>query len=183
MSEKYFQNALADFTVDFAAGGAIRVMADKGYTVGEIKEKLDYPHSKKKIAELVWKHYLETGVIRLTPPEEESAPKRVHYEKVQDRFGKTSFRQVVSKEESGCGNAGNSNGSDNNGNCKYEYVACDFGKRLYQNRKAFEKSLEVLSEKDREYILDLPWPLQTVWHIKDERMERIARCLSLLDQK
>ena len=120
MSEKYFQNALADFTVDFAAGGAVRVMADKGYTVCEIKEKLDYPLSKTKIAELVWKHYLETGVIRLTPPEEESAPKRVHYEKVQDRFGKTSFRQVVSKEESGCGNGGNS--SDNNGNCNSWFV-------------------------------------------------------------
>ena len=52
MSEKYFQNALADFTVDFAAGGAVRVMADKGYTVGEIKENLDYPLSKTKLAQI-----------------------------------------------------------------------------------------------------------------------------------
>ena len=32
MSEEYFKKALRDFTVDFASGGAIKAMADKGYT-------------------------------------------------------------------------------------------------------------------------------------------------------
>jgi hypothetical protein len=31
--------------------------------------------------------------------------------------------------------------------------------------------------KDRDYILGLPWPLQTVWHVADERMIRIRKVL------
>ena len=163
MANDYFKAALGDFAVDFAAGGAIRVMADKGYTVSEICGRLDYPLSKEKVRELVWKHYLETGVITEKEPDYHSPKEHVSYERVQDEFGHSSFKQVVVKEDV----------------IQREYVPCDFGKRIYQNRKIFEQSLEALSPKDREYILDLPWPLQTVWHVKDERMERIIKALNI----
>ena len=58
-----------------------------------------------------------------------------------------------------------------------KYVKLGFGKRIYQNKAEFEKSLAELSARDRDYILDLPWPLTDVYHILDERMKRIKRSL------
>ena len=164
MAEKYFEKALADFAVDFASGGAIRVLADKGYTVRQIKERLDFPLSMEKVRELVWKHYVDSRVILLEEPDNAPLHERVKYEKVQDSYGHTSFKQVIITE--------NSNQNDK----IREYVACDFGKRMYQDRNAFEESLKALSDDDRDYILGLPWPLQTVWHVRNERMARIEKC-------
>ena len=159
MSDKIFKKALADFTIDFASGDAIRALADKGYSVSEIYKRLDFPTPVEKIRDTVWKHFIDTGVILLDAPSAESQ-KRVTYEKVQDSFGRTSFKQVVVEDTE-----------------TREYVELDFGKRIYQNKNAFEKSLEALSPEDRKYILDLPWPLTNVWHVKNERIERILKKL------
>ena len=40
MEEQFFQKALSKFAVEFAAGNAIRALADKGLTAEEIHEKL-----------------------------------------------------------------------------------------------------------------------------------------------
>ena len=159
MSDKIFKKALADFTLDFASGDAIRALADKGYSVSEIHKRLDFPTPVERIRDTVWKHFLDTGVILLEKPSAESQ-KRVTYEKVQDSLGRTSFKQVVTEDTE-----------------LKEYVEIDFGKKLYKDKNAFEKSLEVLSPEDRQYILDLPWPLTNVWHVKNERIERILKKL------
>ena len=156
MSEEYFKKALRDFTVDFASGGAIRAMADKGYTVNEIYNKLDFPTSKEKIKELVWKQYVDTGVIALEEPVTGQVKSKVTYEKVTDDYGRTRYKQVVTKQV-----------------VENEYVPCDFGKMIYKDKASFEKKLDSLSDKDRDYVLGLPWPLQRVWHVKDERIMRI----------
>ena len=159
MSDKIFKKALADFTLDFASGDAIRALAEKGYSVSEIHKRLDFPTPVEKIRDTVWKHFIDTGVILLEAPSAEPQ-KHVTYEKVQDSLGRTSFKQVVTEDTE-----------------LKEYVEIDFGKRIYQNKNAFEKSLEALSPEDRQYILDLPWPLTNVWHVKNERMERILKKL------
>ena len=159
MSDKYFKKALADFTLDFASGDAIRALADKGYSVSEIHKRLDFPTPVERIRDTVWKHFIDTGVILLDAPSAESQ-KRVTYEKVQDSLGRTSFKQVVVED-----------------NEAREYVEIDFGKKIYKDKNAFEKSLEALSPEDRQYILGLPWPLTNVWHVKNERMERILKKL------
>lgn len=159
MSDKYFKKALADFTLDFASGDEIRALADKGYSVSEIHKRLDFPTPVEKIRDTVWKHFIDSGVILLDAPSAESQ-KRVTYEKVQDSLGRTSFKQVVVED-----------------NEAREYVEIDFGKKIYKDKNAFEKSLEALSPEDRQYILDLPWPLTNVWHVKNERMERILKKL------
>lgn len=41
-----FQSALSDFTYDVACGGAIRHLADLGYTVHQITERLDFLNRK-----------------------------------------------------------------------------------------------------------------------------------------
>jgi len=160
MSDKYFKKALADFTLDFASGDAIRALADKGYSVTEIHKRLDFPTPIEKIRDTVWKHYIDTGVILLENPSDSLPKKRVTYEKVQDSLGRTSFKQVIVED-----------------NDLKDYVEIDFGKKIYRDRKAFEKTLDVLSFEDRQYILDLPWPLEIVWHVKNERMERILQKL------
>ena len=160
MEEGYFQKALSRFTVEFAAGNAIRALADKGFSVEEIHERLAFPVPKKAIGELTWAHFLDNGTICLSDPKQQPDKVRTSYEKVQNAYGKVSFRQVKKTVT-----------------LEGEYVACDFGKRLYQKREQFLKELQVLNAKDREYVLELPWPLETVWHVKNERMKRILKGL------
>ncbi|MBR0146670.1 MAG: hypothetical protein IJM25_08435 [Eubacterium sp.] len=155
-----FDTALAGFVNDFASGDAVRHMADQGMTVTQIYGKLSFPTKKEAVAEMVWKHYLNTGRVRLAPPEGETLQK-VTYVRDEGEFGRTSLRRVV--EETPAPAEG--------------YVHCNFGRELYRDETAFRKKLELLSETDREYILDLPWPLQDVWHILDGRMQRIREIL------
>lgn len=160
-----FHQALSNFIHDFASGGAIRHLADAGLTVTEIAEQLSFPTPKEKVAQEVWKYYLETGKIRLEEPdgqeEKQSGSKdvirRVTYVKEQNAYGRVSMRQVVEEIPVE----------------RRDYIACDFGRQMYQNRAEFMRRLEVLSEKERQYILDLPWPLETVYYEADEMMQRI----------
>lgn len=48
MGDRYFENALSNFVFDIAGGNVIRHMADKGYTIKRIKERLEYPVSFEK---------------------------------------------------------------------------------------------------------------------------------------
>ena len=59
MSQSAFERALSDFVHDFASGDAIDHLADQGMTVTEIKERLSFPTKKERVADRVWKHYLE----------------------------------------------------------------------------------------------------------------------------
>ena len=162
MEGEYFKKALSNFTMDFAAGGQIKALTDKGYTVSEIKSRLDFPLSEETVRELVWKRLLESGTVLLEAPSDDAVTERVRYEKVQGAYGKTSFRKITVKEE----------------NESKEYVPCEFGKLLYKYKSGFERSLEELPSRDRDYVLGLPWPLQTVWLIKDERITRILAAIS-----
>jgi hypothetical protein len=146
---KEFNNALGNFITDFAGGGAVRHLADKGLSVSEIAAHLDYPLPKDKVAEIVWQHYINTGVICLEEPKD--TIEKVSYVKEQDQFGKISMRKVVEQIDT----------SDK------KYVKLDIGE--------IKKSLSGLPDKDLDYILSLPWPLTPVYHIVDDRMKRLAK--------
>lgn len=162
MSEnQYFNKALNNFIQDFANGGQIRHLADRGLTVAEIMQKLDVPASKDTVANIVWKHYIDTGKIRLEKPDEGGKVEKVSYVKQQGAYGKISMRRVVTEIDT----------SDK------KYVECTYGKQLYQDKAALLSRLEILSERDKSYILDLPWPLTPVYHELDERMSRISLIL------
>lgn len=172
-----FQKALSNFIHDFASGGAIRHLADAGLTVTEITERISFPVPKNRVAEAVWKYYLETGKVRLEAPEKATESERngtggdvirkVTYVKEQNAYGRVSMRQVV--EEIPVEHR--------------DYIPCDFGKRLYRDKEKFLKELEGLSAKEKQYILDLPWPLQTVYHEADERMLQIKRKLAAVEDE
>ena len=161
MSE--FNRALSNFTNEVASGGSIRHLADLGYTVKEIKDNLTYPTPIDRIRETVWKHFIDIGVIKIANDKPGDEAESYTYEKEQDKYGNVSFRRVKKSKRYNAD----------------EYIPCDFGKRIYKDKDAFVKSLEVLSDRDREYILGLPWSLETVYHIADERMKRISEKLKV----
>ena len=50
--EKYFQEALSNFTKDFAYGGAIRHLLDRGYSVERIIREFKYPITEESIRKI-----------------------------------------------------------------------------------------------------------------------------------
>ena len=53
MENGYFNEALSNFTKDFAYGGAIRHLVDKWYTVDRIVKEFNYPLSRESIEKMV----------------------------------------------------------------------------------------------------------------------------------
>lgn len=153
---KEFNKALGNFINDAAAGGAVRHLADLGYSISRIEEEINYPISKEKIAQYMWEHYLNIGKISLEEPQ--PVHEKASFVKEQDEFGRISFRRVTETVD----------------NSDKEYVQCEFGKELYKNTAEFKSFLERLEPGDREYITLMPWPLTTVYHELDARMRRIV---------
>ena len=48
----------------------IRHLADRGYTVRQIKEMLDFPTPLDRVGQAVWQHFLKTGQVTDTEPED-----------------------------------------------------------------------------------------------------------------
>lgn len=136
-------------------------MADSGLTVREIRDRLDYPLSESVVADIVWKHFTDTGVIRLSEPDSSPIEKK-SYIKETDTYGRTSFRMVTERSE-----------APDEG-----YIECSFGILKAKDGRAYEEALSRLEARDREYISGLPWPRRTVWHVADERMSRIMKSLN-----
>ena len=55
----YFEQALSNFTRDFAYGGAIRHLVDHGYTVDRIIKEFNYPISRESIEKTVNQYLAE----------------------------------------------------------------------------------------------------------------------------
>lgn len=96
MSEQeYFKNAMSNFTFEVASGGAIRHLADLGYTVNQIMEQLTFPTPYERVQKAVWEHLLDTGVVLLEEPGSGSRREKTTYVRDYDKYGKPSFRRVV----------------------------------------------------------------------------------------
>lgn len=182
----FFRDALTHFTQEAASSGAIRHLADLGYSVKRIAENLDFPTPYGKVQAAVWEHFLETGVILPARPGGVKKEKAV-YVREYDRFGKTSFRRIVEtrEEQEVCWRerivrreeavpAGRmysmlrarqeENGVENS------YMSCDFGLLAEKEPGQYEELLKALEEKQREYISGLPWEKRRVYHRLDSSM-------------
>lgn len=158
----FFKTALNDFTSNIAYGDAIRHLAKKGMTVTQIKKNLTYPASIEQIRDIVWKYYISSGIIRLEKPENNNSNiTKTKYVIDRDKYGRSSYRKVEEIIPT----------------APTEYVPCDFGKRLYNDKENFVNLLQDLDKDDIDYILELPWPITTVYHIKNERISRIQNYL------
>jgi len=186
MEHSYFREALARFTHEAASGGAIRHLADTGYTVRQITDKLDFPTPYTKVQATVWEHLIQTRVIVLeisggvapTPT----------YVREYDQYGKASFRRVVEegteagsiawsehRVEDGDGEQLSSLLGDKmqeNGEGS-AYMSCDFGLIMYREPQKYQKMLQVLRGPQREYLDGLPWERRRVYHKLDHRMREI----------
>ena len=56
MENSYFNEALSNFAKDFAYGGAIRHLVDKGYTADRIIRDFHYPISRESMEKIVEDH-------------------------------------------------------------------------------------------------------------------------------
>lgn len=193
MAERdFFEKALSNFTYEAASGGVIRHLADRGYTVQQIVEKLDFPTPYERVQEVAWAHMTENGCILPEEPGHGSAREKVEYVTEYDSYGKKSFRRVVIKEnvvsggewkERLWGDLGygklaellaekcRENGENS------AYISCNFGVRLQTDPDIFAEELSCLVQKQKEYILGLPWEAKVVYHRLDQRMREIVSCL------
>lgn len=191
--QEYFRNALSDFTYEAASGGAIRHLADLGYTVKQISGQLSFPTPYARVQKTVWQRLLETGVLLTEEPG--SGKKRggkAGYVMERDRYGRTSFRLAAAKdggEETGAvcwkerrfgedGGSGRDLAVYLDGKCRESggeaYISCRFGILSRREPEALEAVLAVLNERQREYITGLPWEEKVCYHRLDQRMQEIA---------
>lgn len=98
--QKYFKQAMSDFTFDAACGGAIRHLADLGYSVKQIMEQLSFPVPYERVQKTVWEHYIDTGILVLEEPGKRKIQEKADYVREYNQYGKASFRRVVNQKES-----------------------------------------------------------------------------------
>ena len=186
--QEYFKNALSDFTYEAASGGAIRHLADLGYTVKQIMEKLTYPTPYERVRKTVWKHLTETGIVLTQEPEKSAGQGKAEYTVEHGKYGKASFRleqpSVSGSEpihwkercysEEKCGSPAaylvdkcDANGEDNS------YVSCDFGVRGVRDSAEYVAAMQILNERQKEYIEGLLWEDKVCYHRLNQRMREI----------
>ena len=163
VEQTYFQRALSDFVYDMASGGAIRHLADLGYTVRQIQEKLDFPTPYERIQKTVWKHLTDTGVIFPEGPRQGKTGEKVEYVREYDSYGRASFRRVVVPEVT----------SKPSEPC----LLCCFGLLKYKDPERYEEVLRALEPEQAEYIEGLPWGVERFFHRPDRRMLGIYHTL------
>lgn len=97
--QDYFKSALSNFTHEAASGGAIRHLADLGYTVKQITERLTFPTPEERVRREVWERLVDTGVILLEEPGSGGQREKAVFVEERDRFGRVSFRRVAAEGE------------------------------------------------------------------------------------
>ena len=189
---EYFKQALSNFVMDVASGGAIKHLTNQGYTVQQIVDKLDFPTPYEKVQELVWKQLVDSGCVLLEEPGSGAEHEKVDYIQEKDSFGRSSFRRVVvqceneakihwkercySREKDGVFVSFLHAQCEKNGE-QDSYVSCSFGLRKYRDLAGYEKMLRVLNAQQAEYIRGLPWERKTSYHCLDLRMREIVGAL------
>lgn len=195
--ENYFYDALHNFIFEEAGGGAIRHLADGGYTARQITDALSFPIPYEKVREALTKYLLECGVLQKERPGICRRPEKTEYVREYDRYGKPSFRRVTVSENmeyTDCPDAAEAAGNwremelseflllcrDGRGAVRLPsetahresekniYIGCDFGK------DEAGELLQVLDRAQKEYIQGICWTKKTMYHLLDERMLKIA---------
>lgn len=186
--QEYFKKALANFTYDTVSGDAIRHMADLGYNIKQIMDRLDFPTSYEKVRHTVWEHLKNTNVLLSEVPGSKSLQETISFVKEYDKYGKPSFRRVIHsepfspiiwkeyyfypKEHGSLSNYLTYKWEQNNTDCAY--ISCDFGLPNRFQSKSFCKALDTLDEYQRNYILGLPWENKIFYHKLNRDMIEIA---------
>ena len=178
---KYFKEALTQFSQDVAVGGAIRHLADIGYTARQITGSLDFPAPYEKVQEIMWQHLLDGGVILLEEPGEKTQREKGVFVKEYGKYGRTSFRlKTVS--------AGDAIGGDIRWReYRYQPAMGELSSFLQAKRREdgergayasldmekLRRCCKMLQPDDAEYLNGFPEEVKRIYHRLDERMCRI----------
>lgn len=190
MSEQdFFRNALSDFTYEAASGGAIRHLADLGYTVKQISEKLTYPTPYERVRKTVWQQMLDTKVALTEEPGSGKVRGKAEYTIERDKYGKTSYRlvpvrgelaepicwkdRIYIEEKDGRLREYLAKLCDRNG-VDGAYISCDFGLWRKSQNERMSAAVQVLNERQKEYVTGLPWENKICYHRLDQRMQEIV---------
>lgn len=154
---KYFEAALSDFVFDVAAGGAIRHLVDRGYSVEQIMKNLDYPVPRAKVEKAVYRYMTESGILLSELPGE---TEKTRISCLEEK--KTSdFPEKLAKciEE---------NGEENS------YMECPFGIWMRSDEKKLHQVMACLTAREQEYILGICWERNMMYHRLNSRMREIG---------
>lgn len=155
--ESYFQAALSDFTFDVAAGGAIRHLTDRGYSVEQIMRELSYPVPRARVEKAVYRHLLESRILLSELPAEDGTMRIKHLQGEKTAHFPERFAKAIA--ESGEKNA---------------YMECPFGAWIKKDEKRLEQSFACLTNREREYLLGICWEKDIMYHRLNDRMREIG---------
>lgn len=190
--QDFFHAALANFMFDTASGGAIRHLADRGYTVEQIMKHLDFSTPYDQVQKTVWEHFLHTNILRLHEPGTAGVQETYEYVTEYDQYGRKSFRRVALmseyeesilwNEEIFLSRAAGGLSSCLSKLCMENgegsaYVSCDFGLRSRREPEDYKEMIKLLDKDDQQYILGLPWERRNIYHRLNQRMRNIVICL------
>ncbi len=153
--QDYFNEALSNFMFDMASGGAIRHLADRGYSVDQIIKTLEFPTPRDRVEKTVYQHMLDTGMLRTSIGEGDMTVRQI--EKMQVY----KLNHVLSEY------------IDKNGE-KNSYMLCPFGAWKRADRERYLDKLSCLTKREKEYIMGIRWEQQEMYHILNSRMLEIG---------
>lgn len=155
--QRYFQEALSDFTCDVASGGAVRHLVDLGYSTDQILRELSCPTPRARVEKIVYRHMTDTGILLEELPVPEEALESVCRKKAALNKICVFLRELMEK-----------NGEENS------YVSCPYGMWRRDREQRLQSAFACLTLREREYMLGIPWPMKTVYHRLGGRMPEIA---------
>ena len=177
--QEYFKSALSDFVYDVASAGAIRHLADLGYTARQIMKNLTYPTPYERVQKTVWKHLTDSGVVLTKEPGSGRQSSDGGYTAAHDKYGRAGFQlepvgwKELHYSEDKCGSLEvylkkqcDVNGDD-------AYISCDFGMHDVRASAEYEEAMRILNERQREYIEGLLWEDRICYHRLNQRMREI----------
>lgn len=152
---KYFDSALSDFVYDMAGGAEIRHLADAGYSVEQIFERLGGSISKERIGQTVCQYMLEAGLILAVLPIDEKEMKEERLKNISRHTLSKALREHIDR-----------NGEENS------YVLVPFGEWIM-------RGMSCLTKREQEYILGIKCENDIMYHRLNTRMLEIGTELSL----
>lgn len=146
---------MSDFVFDVASGGAIRHLADRGYSVDQIMEQLEFPTSRERVEKTVYRHLTETGMLRSGMDTE-------------------GMSVVPLKRMNACGMNGFLSGHILQNGQENSFVSCPFGMWLKKDKDRLMGYLSCLTARERDYIMGIRWEQDMMYHILNSRMAEIS---------
>ena len=154
---EYFEAALSDFMYDMASGGAIRHLAESGYTIDQIIKELDFPTPRERVEQTVYKYMTDSGILLFELPVEETGFKACSLRtKSRGKLREQLLERIGKNGE------------------KASYMSCPFGQMMRNDAEELEKQLAVLTSREREYILGIHWERDVMYHRLNSRMFEIG---------